>query len=535
MALVGPITITGSTGNSNWAFKTVVTEIAIDTVKKTSTVKVENFLGRTNSTSYFMGTYTSRFEAAGQVHSETVYKNSGEIAAGKYVSLGSHTFTITQTTTPLTITVKGSYSTSAFTPSSASSTGNVTLSKLHEAPVLGDVTWEETSSILSTTGIGADYFVPHLSIKKATVEPVLYDNATLTETRIINESKVYKSASATPNVVTMDLTNNTLYTTYDQVSKKTIPKISFGFTDNTGATSEWTYPYTHLIPYTKPNLITTSSSIKRNGQISGKVNLNLTGTFYNDKIGSKNNSITLSYKYWKQGTTEPGTYYTIPASAYTISGNSISMNNWNVAKSGTVISDVDKNSVYKFKIKAVDAFGSSQEIELTCPKGEWLMAKFKDRVDFKKITQNNQPLLPASLINVSVPEYSMTTEPWTNYQLTLNSNILLGNDFNLSNDTIVITGDNVEYISISVLLKYMIGSASSNRAIRIVLNDVQITSDYYIYTANATDWGTDTICNMIVPAKKGDVLKFYIVRGGSSNATTRIGSGYATISVVKYK
>ena len=399
MALVGPITINGSTGNSNWAFKTVVTETAIDVVNKTSTVKVENFLGRTNSTSYFMGTYTNSFEVAGQKFSETIYKSSGNISAGKYVSLGSHTFTIKQDTTPLTINVKGSYSTSAFTPGSGSASGQVTLSKLHESPLLLFVDFEETNPVLSSTGIPGETFVPYLSIKKCTSDATTYDNATITKTKLINGTNIYESSTASPNVVTMDFTKNELIYYYSDFQEKTMVDLYVELTDSMGGESRIGYPNTWVVPYVKPNLITTSSNIKRNGQVSGKVNLNLTGTFYNDKIGSKSNTITLSYKYWKKGTTEPTSYITIPASAYTVSGNNVSIKNWNVANGGTVITDVAKDSVYLFKIKAIDAFNETSEIELTCAKGEWLMAKFKDRIDFKKITIGGNSIIESGTVN----------------------------------------------------------------------------------------------------------------------------------------
>lgn len=390
-------TINGTTSSSSlWTFKVVVTETAINTAEKTSTVRLEAFLGRLKNvgSSYFAGTYKLTLSINGDTYkySESLYKNA-TVGADSYVSLGSATFVVEQTTTPLTVKINGSMSTSSFNPNSASiSETSVTLTKLHEAPVLSSMKFEETNSILTATGIGGDYFVPHLSVKKITATPTLYDNATLTKTRIINESNSYSSASGTPNVVTMDLRTKTLYTTHDKGLNRTVPKLSVEFTDSTGAIAEWAYPHTYLIPYTKPNLIATASSVKRNGQISGKVNLNLTGTFYNSAIGNKSNTISLSFKYWKQGTSEPTTYYTIPASVYTISGDNVIISNWNMSKNGTVISDVSKDSSYRFKIKAVDAFNMTQEIELTCAKGEWLMARFKDRIDFKKVTIQNAPI-----------------------------------------------------------------------------------------------------------------------------------------------
>lgn len=125
-------TITGSTSSSNWTFKTVATEEKVDTVNKTSTVTITNYIGRpsTNSSSYFMGTLTNNYKCGDQTYSETVYKNSGTINAGGWYKLGSRTFTIKHTTEPMKINVGGSMSTSAFNPNSASANGSITLTEI---------------------------------------------------------------------------------------------------------------------------------------------------------------------------------------------------------------------------------------------------------------------------------------------------------------------------------------------------------------------------------------------------------------------
>lgn len=542
MALVGPITINGSTGNSNWAFKTVVTETAIDTVKKTSTVKVENFLGRTNSTSYFMGTYTNSFEVAGQKFSETIYKSSGDIAAGKFVSLGAHTFTVTQTTTPLTITVKGSYSTSAFTPNGASSSGSVTLSKLHEAPLLTHVDFLETNSVLTSIGVPNDTFVPHLSIKKATANVTLYDNATLTKTRLINGTNVFESTASAPAVVTMDFTKNNLIYYYSDFQEKNMVDLYVEVTDSTGASAKYGYPNTWVTPYVKPNIIQTSSSVKRNGQVSGKVNLNLTGTFYNDKIGTKSNTITLSYKYWKKGTTEPTTYYTIPSNAYTISGNNISMKNWNVTKNGTVITDVAKDSVYLFKIKATDAFNQTSEIELTCAKGEWLMAKFKDRVDFKRITQqgvnvatknDTQRHLMYLRINSS---QTLTWSAWTDVLVPLELVNTIGTKLTYDSNCVKI-GAGVKKVRVTGNIKWdaAVASGAVSAKVRVVKLDgsVEIPTTTFNQKVNTTVDHTEVIPETIVNVSEGYKIGLAFQTGTANTSKTLKASSNLVVEVLE--
>jgi hypothetical protein len=380
-------TINGSTNNSQWTFKLEATEIATSIENKTSTVRVQTYLGRASSQSYLGGNYNLSVKCAGQTQNQ-----NGNIPYPTYINGGSwyllktFTFTVSNTGNPTIIDISSTMTSSDFSPSSSNANGKLTLSQLHEAPFLIGISFQETNSILSSTGIPSDTFVPYLSIKKATIEATTYDNATITKTKLLNGSNTFESSTTTPEVVTMDFTKNELVYHYDNFQEKNMVDLSVELTDSMGGVSKYGYPNTWVVPYIKPNLITTSSNIKRNGQVSGKVNLNLTGTFYNDKIGSKSNTISLSYKYWKKGATEPTTYITIPTSAYTISGNNFSIKNWNIANNGVVIEDVAKDSVYIFKIRIVDSFNSDNEIELLCPKGEWLRALFKDRIDFKRIT-----------------------------------------------------------------------------------------------------------------------------------------------------
>jgi hypothetical protein len=147
-----------------------------------------------------------------------------------------------------------------------------------------------------------------------------------------------------------------------------------------------------VIPYTLPNLILTSSKVKRNGQTTGKATMTLKGTFFNGLVGNRQNSITLKFAYWSVNSEESTTYYEIPTSAYVIDGNNISMENWNVAKNGDEITDLNKENAYKFRIIATDNFEKTSTIELTCMSGEYLMAKYKDRVDFKAITIGGKPI-----------------------------------------------------------------------------------------------------------------------------------------------
>lgn len=304
-----------------------------------------------------------------------------------------------------------------YTCGNASASGAMELTDLHTSPDLSLSSITENNANLS--GVSGTTFVTYLSKKKFTVGYTLYDNATAKSIKIYD--KVGNELSAT---ITLGTSSATIEVDF---SKQNIPanaiannttSFSIELTDSmNGKTIITTQDYT-VVPYFLPNLITTSSSVKRNGQTTGKALLNLLGSFYNSKIGSKSNSISLSFKYWQSGGTEPSTYNTIPSNVNTGTGNNVSISKWKIAISEKEITNVNKSYTYKFKIKAVDTFGNSSEIELTCSKGEWLIARFKDRVDFKKITQGGKAvaLEPTELYNGASKQEITLNDSVANYK-----------------------------------------------------------------------------------------------------------------------
>jgi hypothetical protein len=261
--------------------------------------------------------------------------------------------------------------------------GTIELDALHTPPSIGDVTFVENNTTLTGAGIAADTFVPYLSNKTATVAASFFDGASASKYQIVNGGATF---SSTTSSVAMNLSNGLTYS-------GTTASFTIKVTDSMNGVNSKSISHT-VVPYALPNLVATSSSVKRNGQTTGKVLLNLKGTFYNGSVGTKANNITLSFAYWKSGSTESTTYYVIPSTAYTISGNNITISNWAMAKNGTQITDVAKDSGYQFKIQASDAFGKTSVIQLNCTSGEYLMAKYKNRVDFKKITVGGKIVCP---------------------------------------------------------------------------------------------------------------------------------------------
>lgn len=382
-------TINGSTNNSAWTYKLEVTETATNIQNNTSTVQVKAYLGRASSQSYLGGGYSLSVTCDGQSQNQSgTITYPTYINGGAWLELKTFTFTVPHNSDGTkTASISSSLSSNDFTPSYASASGSITLTALHTPPSLADdLTFTELNTQL--TGVNGNQFVPYLSNKKFTIPATAYDGATITKYELIIGSDTY---SSTTNQITINFAQHNMNIKYFDLLSRNILDLTIRLTDNMGGISTIAYPYTYIIPYEKPNLIQTSSNVKRNGQVSGKAKLTINGTYANVTVGNKTNAVTsFQYKYWKTTASEPSQWYNIYYTNTDIKNGTINKTGWEVSKyinnTWTPIEDVDSNSAYYFKIKVQDTFGQTSTITLTCPIGEWLMAKFKDRVDFKAIT-----------------------------------------------------------------------------------------------------------------------------------------------------
>lgn len=276
------------------------------------------------------------------------------------------------------------------------------LPSLHTAPTIDSVVVTENNTILKNTGLAENVFVPYVSQKTVTINAISADATALVEYQITDGVNIYSSDTSE---VSMDLSTGLNYGT-------SLAVLDMKVIDAVGSITTHTESYP-VIPYTLPNLSNSSSSIKRNGQTTGKALLNLKGTFYNQIIGEVSNTVSLKFTYWELGQPENETYYAVPTNAYTVSGNEVTLTNWPVAIDGTEITDLDKNNSYIFKVVLTDSFEKESVITLSGIGGAYIMAKFKDRVDFKKITQGNKQLweivYPVGAIYMSVLEVDPAT------------------------------------------------------------------------------------------------------------------------------
>lgn len=347
-------TINGSTNNQYWTYKLVVTETATDSVNRTSTIKVEHFLGRKSGSgsSYFQGNLTFKTTIGGTTQTTNKYLNSGTIAAGGWKSLGSHTFTVPNTGTPTTISVSGTQTSSEFSPSKSTAEGTMDLTILHILPVINSVSMTETNSSLTGIGVPHTTIVNMLSTKSIVVNYSL-DNTTLKRINIYDASGYLvgttASGTTTSATVSCSFANNNVKS--GLITVEVIDSVdSVGRYQNTYA----------FIPYAKPSLVDTSSGVQRKttstiGITDGYANLNIVGNYYyntGNVVGTHTSITKVEYKCWRDGTSEP---------AYSDITSSVSRSSGNISLSNYQLTGIDYRYIYNYKIKITDSWGKTYE------------------------------------------------------------------------------------------------------------------------------------------------------------------------------
>lgn len=518
----------GSTGKPNlWTWKIIASEESADIKSKTSVVKIESYIGRASSAgaSYFRGTATLRYKAGGQQYDGWYEKwTDVNISSGGWYKIGEHTFTVSNTgnkSNPTKITVSGELVNASFSPTSASASGELSLTPLHDAPVLSDVTFKEKNTQLTGLSVADNYFVANLSKKDFTIDAETYDDAKITKYEVIIGDKSY---SSTTNTITIDFAENNLSVLYDENAGRNIVELYVKLTDDLGGEAKFAFPYTYVILYTRPTVEKTSTTIKRktgNGTVltDNKALLNFIGNCYkgNDVIGN-NNKPVVQYKIWDAETSEPASYTSLTTS-----------NVANVAIKDFELSNLSYLKSYKYKIRIYDTF---YKIETTStikedrlPTGKSVWTEYKDRVDFEKITVKHKEVSP-------------------NEDVGKQATIWLSSDFNFSaNMTHTIPFDNIETDAEDYF-------ELSNNGVRILKDCVvQVWLQWvtwgtysryaYIYynSGEKESWvssnGGTVQTMMILKCKQGDLIQGRCYAEGSNGMGSSKNQSYLELTILK--
>ena len=326
----------------------------------------------------------------------------------KTITLASGTHTIKHDPDgSKTIACSGYFKDGANSLGNATVSGNLTLSQLHTPPVITGYSITETNSALTNIGVSNNQFVGYLSNKRINI------------TYNLDEDTQYQSALVYFEGGSQIDWNNALPITVNFANFHPSPvnnnlNLCVSVTDDKNTTSYYSntsgstqtrqgldsYAY---VPYIIPTF-NSSSNAKRDGQLTGKVKLNITGTYYNGEIGSGANKVnqggtykpTIKYKFWMVGNSQPSTYaYTIPPSSITISNGTFTISNYQIGSADEQATNhfIPQKS-YRVKLYIQDTFKSTESPELSIPVGEAVWTEYKDRVDFKKLTIQNVEVTP---------------------------------------------------------------------------------------------------------------------------------------------
>ena len=250
---------------------------------------------------------------------------------------------------------------------------------------------------LNSYNVDGNTFVNLLSKKKFTLTPLVYTEKTPNQ-YFVWDSQTY-GISAT-NEVVVDFTNKEIVTTIQSGITRPTISAQINFTDGSVITEQiWRNTYT-FINYQKPQFVPTTTTVRRNGLISGKVLLNIEGTYFNGEIGNVNQGgtykPTIKYKFWKKEDTEPATYnYTIPSTSIDVNNGIFSVTNYEIGNDDTSAANYFNPSYsYKVKLYVEDTFiaissSMSNEVEKDLTNGEPIWTEYADRVEFKKIVAGN--------------------------------------------------------------------------------------------------------------------------------------------------
>lgn len=391
MALSKTITARGSNGHHN--FKLEVIEKSYDSTKSYLDV---NFIIYPEQTGYdfYWGSgisYAIKIDVNDYVGDITGYNGYSNTTIRSISNIpiphnsdGSKTITISFTVTDSTGV--------NYTCGNAKASASFTLTSLHTPPIIEDVIYLEKNSVLVNLGIENDAFVQYMSKKEITLNAVAYNGATITEYYIEQRDNKFPKITSTTNKLILDFMNKEIPYTYNEMMKKNVLEIYTGVKDSVGANFRMAYPYNSIIPYTKPQIEKINTNIKRKTDSStnltdNKAVLSVSATIYkntNDLVGSNNNTVKIYYKIWLESEIEPTNYIEIP---------NVQIKS-NKATAILEISNVDYIKKYKYKVKIIDTYNFTDEMEGTVPTGVSVWTEYKDRVDFLKITIQGEEVIP---------------------------------------------------------------------------------------------------------------------------------------------
>lgn len=396
---------TKSTGSSPYAYYTVnasASDRTVDTVKVSGTID-----SRLSSSSASLGVGDTMGLIAYLKFNDKEYSVELKKTTEKWNGTATHTKSFSFTIEDLessqsqlsNIKFRVSRTGSAaenYTKGAAMSSKNCSNLQIgigHTNPSNVSLTITEKNQKLIDAGIANNVYVNNLSIKEYNVSATLHDGATATNYNLYNG---VVPAFRTTNIFEIDYSAKELVTWQETGKVPMRVQVLDNMGGNGYSSSAYEPTLYDYIAYMKINLNESQTVVKRNGQMSGKVKLNVNGTFYNGNIGNVTpGKPIIKYKYWKLGETEPETFdNTISSENITVNDNTFSVSNYEIGSIDETASNFfDPENAYRVKIYVEDNFTNYSSTEKPISVGEYTWAEYKDRVDFKKVTIKGKDII----------------------------------------------------------------------------------------------------------------------------------------------
>lgn len=393
---------TKSTGKDPYAYYTV-NATASDRTASTVKVKVD-VTSRLSSSKAFLGKGSTMgligyIKLNEEEHSITL-KTTNQSWSGTIEHTASDIFTVEDLEGPQsqltdikfrvsrTGSAENDYSQGA--AMSSKNCSNLQIGIGHTNPSDVSFTITEKNQKLIDAGISNETFVNNLSIKEYNTSATLHDGATATDYNLYN-GLVPSFNKSTP--ITIDYSKKGLVTWQETGRVPMRVQVLDNMGGNGYSSSAYNPALYDYIPYLKISLNEATTGARRNGQTSGRVKLNINGTFYNGSVGNVTQTKpTIKYKYWSANDTEPATFdNTIPSDNITINNNTFNVENYEIGSIDETASNYfNPENAYRVKVYVEDNFTTYPSQEKQIPVGEATWTEYKDRVDFKKITIKNK-------------------------------------------------------------------------------------------------------------------------------------------------
>lgn len=303
----------------------------------------------------------------------------------------------------------------------STSCSNITFEAGHTPP--SDVTYSmiEARQKLVDAGVPDNVIVENLSLKRFTIGATLYDNTSVKYALVYNRIN-FERIETTDNPATVDYDFSTNEIALNDAGTKApiavriIDTLDTGMFNNNTNDLKTAWNEYDFIPYRKISLTETSTGVKRNGQTSGKVNLNVNGAFYNGVVGNINQSGTykpvIKYKFWKLGDAESTTYdYSVPEENIVVNGTQFKVENYEIGSSVETDSNYfNPDYAYRVKVYVEDNFTTYSSQEKTIAVGEATWTEYKDRVDFKRATKKGNDFYAPQIGDVIITSTNVGAE-----------------------------------------------------------------------------------------------------------------------------